>query len=133
MKLHYSILRFHPIQSHVKQLAQFNDTYAPITSHADSIILGILFHEPSLDFREFRYTFDLSHFSEVCPDMDVRMIERLLRGIKEDVESKEFETKPFDIEEYTRFWINDFCFGEIKRVEYDELNETIKLIDKEYL
>ena len=42
-------------------------------------------------------------------------------------------SKPFDIEEYTRFWLNDFCFGDVEREEYRDLDETIYRICKTYL
>lgn len=111
MKLHYSILRFHPIAS----------SSTPIT-------LGILFHEPSLDFREFRYTHDLSRLSQLYPDVDIEIVEKLLRGIREDIKSERFYSKGFDTEDYTRFYINDFHFGDIERVECNDLDEMIEQI-----
>jgi hypothetical protein len=116
MKLHYSILK-----------------YAPITSSASPIILGILFHEPSLDYREFRFTTDHSRLSKLTPAVDVEMVEKMLRGIREDIESERFDRKGFDIEEYTRFWINDFRFDGVETVECDVLSETIDHIFKKYL
>lgn len=109
MKLHYSILQ-----------------YAPITSSADPIILGILFHEPSLDHREFRFITDHSRLSQLAPAIDVGMVEKLLSGIKEEVEMGDWASKPFDIEDYTRFYLNDFCFSEIVCVECDCLDGAIE-------
>jgi hypothetical protein len=114
MKLHYSILKYAPIQS------------------TTSIILGILFHEPSRDRRKFIFTTDHSLLSKLAPAVDVEMVEKLLRGIQEDVTSERFDSG-FDIEDYTRFYLNDFCFGDIEWEEYVDLNGKIDRICKTYL
>ena len=64
MQLHYTLLKYAPFQS-----------TTPIT-------LGILFHEPSLNFREFQFIHDFSRLSQLYPEIDDKIVEKLLRGIK---------------------------------------------------
>ena len=106
--------------------------YAPVTSRSTHMTLGILFHEPTLEHREFRFITNLSRLSQFESEIDVAMVEKLLQGIKEDVESKRFD-KSFDIEDYTRFYLNDFCFESIETIEYDVLGEVIEGIVKTYI
>jgi hypothetical protein len=115
-ELHYSILK-----------------YSPITPHTTPITLGILFHKPSLDHSEFRFTTDHSRLSKLTPAVDVEMVEKMLRGIREDIESERLGRKGFDIEDYTRFYLNDFSFGDIETLECDDLDEMIARIGQECL
>lgn len=102
--------------------------YAPLQSSI-SIPLGILFHEPTFDHREFRHITDFSKLNTNCPELDISMIKKLLIGIKEQVES----AGHFTIEDFTRFYLNDFRFEEIKWEEYGDLDGTIERICKRYL
>jgi hypothetical protein len=88
--------------------------------------LGIIFREPHLDHRELRFTHDLSRLSQIDPELDLGIVQKLLVGIKEEVEQMSAGEKAFDIEEYTRFYLNDFCFSEIVCVKYDCLDNAIE-------
>lgn len=114
--LHYSILK-----------------YAPITSRSTYMTLGILFHEPSLDHREFRFTHDLSRLSQIDPELDLGLVQKLLVGIKEEVEQRSVGEKAFDIEDYTRFYINAFYFEGVQTVKYDVLDDAIEDVSKTYI
>lgn len=103
--------------------------YAPIATRSTSIILGVLFHEPSFDHRDFRYIADFTKLKTMCPEIDVKMLEKLLVGIKEQVKTAE----SFDIEDFTRFYLNDFRFEDIEWEEYGDLDGTIERIVKSYL
>lgn len=104
--------------------------YAPISRKVEKIVLGVLFHEEEIDHREFRHIDDFSRLAQFDDALDLKMIEKLLRGIKDEVESDEFKHKSFDIDEYTRFYINDYYFEDTKYVRYDTLDGMIEEIAK---
>ena len=100
MQLHYSIFKY------------------------KSVPLGIIFHEPFIDYRAFKYTNNISHISQLTTEFDLAVIEKLLAGIKEDVEQKD----AFDIEEFTRFYLNDFYFEEMQIVCCDDIENMVAYI-----
>ena len=105
MQLHYSIFKY------------------------KTIPLGIIFHEPFIDYRAFQYTHDISRLSQLATEFDLDIVEKLLEGIKEEVEHKD----AFDIEEFIRFYINDFHFEEIQIVCCDNIENMIAYLAKFHL
>ena len=94
-----------------------------------SIPLGVLFHEPTFVHRAFKYIPDLHKFEVLCTEIDVKIVEKLLVGIKEQVEA----AKSFNIEDFIRFYLNDFHFEEMRCEEYGDLDGTIERIVKSSL
>ena len=103
-------------------------SYSPFALPGENVDLGILFCKEKQDYREFRFRKDLSELAKFGDMVDIAMVEKLLYGIKEEVESEKYEHKVFDIDEYTRFFINDFCFGETKMMKYDDWDRGVERI-----
>ena len=106
--------------------------YIPSPLSSERFVLGIIFHEEESDYREFRLRQYLSPLSQLDAEIDIGLVEKLLRGIKEEVESKTL-SKPFDIEEFIRFYLNAYRFEGTKTVKYEVLDESIESITQFYL
>jgi hypothetical protein len=98
----------------------------------DSIVLGVLFHEKEQNFKTFMYREDLAPMHALAPFVYMDIIHKLLQGIKHDVESDVHSKKEFDIQEYTRFYLNSYRFTEIETIQYENLQQTIDRITKEF-
>lgn len=106
--------------------------YVPSYTQSEQFVLGILFHDEELDYRKFRFRQDVSHLLQLDSELDIELVKKLLHGIKEEVEA-ESPDKPFDIEDFTRFYLNAFRFTETKTIKYDVLEETIESVAHSYL
>lgn len=96
--------------------------HAPLSGATTN--LGILFVEESLNYHKFWFPEAIG----VSSELPANIIQKLLVGIKDEVES---HTDTFDISEYTRFFINDFKFQHYS-VSYQDLQKTINEICNEY-
>ena len=111
----YSVLKYCPLNKY----SRFD---APLTG----VTLGIIFHEEKTGYREFRHTQDYAVLSKMEPDIDAIITEKLLTGIKAEVEKPVSHT--FEIEEFTKFYLNDFRFTPPQKEKYDDLMGTIQQI-----
>lgn len=102
--------------------------YAPYSCPRKAINLGVIFYEEELNYREFRFCDNFSCISKFDDEIDADIVEKLMRGIKEDVEGEMYSLKTFDIDEYIRYYINDFCFERTKTIKYEKLEETIESV-----
>ena len=90
------------------------------------IVLAILFHEPFVDYREFKHIEDVSCVLKLDSGFDEEILKKLLRGINEQIK----QPAPFEIEEFTRFYLNDFHFEEMQIACCDSIeNMVIYLTD----
>lgn len=106
--------------------------YSPSKVAGEKINLGIIFSDMESDYKEFRYTKRFSRLSTFDDEIDISMVKKLLQSISDDVFGNIFTYNSFDIDQYTRFFVNDFTFEKPKLIEYDDLNETIKKLHKTY-
>jgi len=60
------------------------------------------------------------------------MVKELLKQIKEDVEGTLFSYDSFDIDDYVKFYINDFWFEKPKQIVYEDLTEVLDSLYKTY-
>lgn len=111
----YSVLKYCPLNKY----SRFD---APLTG----VTLGIIFHEEQTGYREFRHTQDYTILSKIEPDIDSIITEKLLMGIKAEVEKP--VSHAFEIEEFTKFYLNDFRFTPPQKEKYDDLMEAIQQI-----
>ena len=113
--------------------------YAPIARgrRSEKVALGVLFQEEASGHREFRFTEDLSRLEKFDDELDMKLIEKLLHGIKEEIESDQYKyyrtSDTFDIDDYTRFYINDYCFEDVQYVRCDDVDMEIDKITSRYL
>ena len=98
--------------------------YSPFAA-TEKITLGILFFEEQKNYRMFKVLADFDKWPNIADDVPVEMLKKLLYGIKEEAESKIYQTKTFDIEDYIRFYLNAFRFDGVQTVKYDDLDKSI--------
>ena len=106
--------------------------YSPSTVAGEKINLGIIFYEEDINYREFRFTKNFARLTKFDDEIDVKLVKKLMSGIKEEVEAEIYDYKPFDIDKYIQYYINDFCFERTKTIKYDDLEDTIERLNKTY-
>lgn len=106
--------------------------YSPLRIAGEYINLGIIFDAGKDEYREFRYSKKISRVTNFDDELDAEVIKQLLRRIKEDVEGNLLTTNYFDINEYTKFFVNAFCFEKPRQISYEDLGETVESLYKLY-
>lgn len=86
-----------------------------------TIPLGIIFHSPEAGMQTFIYAEDLSRIAELDDEINLKLVRCLLLGIKEDIESQQ----NFSIQEFTKYYVNDFHFDDEQIVQTEDVDETI--------
>lgn len=105
--------------------------YIPSKLSGEVINLGILFSDASNGFNEFKFTKNFSRILSFDDSLCKKTLFALLKGIQEEVDEKVNDTK-FDIDEYTRYYINEFCFDKPIMIKYDSLDEVRNSLFKSY-
>lgn len=106
--------------------------YSPSTISGEKINLGIIFYEEDINYREFRFSKNFSRLSKFDDEIDIKLVKKLMAGIKEEVEAEIYDYKLFDIDKYIQYYINDFCFESTKTIKYDDLEDMIERLNKTY-
>lgn len=84
------------------------------------------------NYREFKYSKKFSRLSTFDDEIDISMVKKLLQSISDDVSGNLFTYNKFDIDQYTKFFVNDFSFEKPKLIEYDDMEEIVKKLHKTY-
>ena len=111
--LEYSVLRYSP-------------------STGERINLGILFNEQQMHFMDFKFTKSLTRLSRFDDEININMVRLLLASIKEEVEGSIFDYKEKSINEFIKFYDNDFSFDPPLSITYEELNSTMERLMQVY-
>ena len=106
--------------------------YSPSTVSGEKINLGIIFYEEERNYREFRFSKNFSRLTKFDDEIDVKLVKKLMHGIKEEVEAEKYDYRVFDINKFIQYYINDFCFESVKTIKYDILEEMIERLNKTY-
>ena len=106
--------------------------YSPSSIAGEKINLGIIFCDMESGYREFKYSRKFSRLTTFDDEIDLSMVKKLLQGIADDVEGNLFTYNKFDIEQYTKFFVSDFCFEKPKSIYYDDLKEMMERLHKTY-
>lgn len=106
--------------------------YSPSTVSGEKINLGIIFFDEEKQYREFRYSKKFSRLSSFDDEINISLVRKLLQSIKDEVEGNLFTYSKFDIDEYTKYYVNDFCFEKPKSIKYDVLDDMIERLHKAY-
>lgn len=101
--------------------------YSPSNVSGEKINLGIIFYDVASGYSEFKYSKKLSRLSNFDDEIDVVIVKKLLQSIAEDVISMQF-----DIEQYTKYFVNDFSFDKPKLIQYTDLDDMIIRLYKTY-
>lgn len=114
-ELHYSVFRYSPLITEGEKF---------------SVVLGILFSSPSEHYCTFQINENLSYHNLCFYGIEEQCITKLLYAIKGEVE--EAHPEQFDIEEYIRFYINDFCFDKVRTAPLGAIDVVVKNICKSH-
>ena len=106
--------------------------YSPSTVAGEKINLGIIFYDEENNYRKFKYSKKFARLSSFDDEINLNLVKKLLQSIKDDVEGNLFTYDKFDIEEYTRYYVNDFSFDKPKMIKYDVLEEMVERLNKTY-
>ena len=106
--------------------------YSPSSVTGEKINLGIVIYDELLKIREFRYTKKYKRISSFDDEVDITAVKSLLQDIKDDVETSIISAEDFDVEEYIKYYNNDFAFDVPKRIEYVNFDEAIERLYKIY-
>lgn len=115
-----------------KQLKYSVLRYSPSTVSGEAINLGILFAEEDTGFRDFVYIKKFARLSKFDDTVPILKVKEFLKGIKEDIEPTIFNQN-FNIDQYTKYYINDYYFDRPKTIEYSVLEDAVLRIHKTYL
>ncbi len=88
--------------------------YPSIMDDDNSTVVGIAFYNRDGDYAGLSYRHDLPLLHD---DIDMEMVYDLLEGI--DIELHAAEN--FNLQEYTRHFVNNFRFTEIRTVDVDDM------------
>lgn len=106
--------------------------YSPTVISGEQINLGIIFDAPEDNYREFRCTKKFNRLISFDDELDINIVKALMKNIKEDVEGTVLSAGVFDIDNYVKFFINDFHFEKPKKILYDDINEVVESVNKTY-
>lgn len=106
--------------------------YSPSTVAGEKINLGIIFFDEQNDRREFKYSKKFARLANFDDEINIAIVKKLLQTIKDEVEGNLFTYDKFDIEEYTKYYVNDFSFDKPKVIKYDVWEEMIERLNKTY-
>lgn len=106
--------------------------YSPSTVAGEKINLGIIFYDEESNFREFKYTKKFSRLTSFDDEIDLNLVKKLLLGIRDEVVGNLFTYEKFDIDKYTEYFINDFCFDKPKMIKYDNIEDIVERLNKIY-
>lgn len=117
----------------MKKIMQYSVLrYSPRQITGEQINLGIIFDAPDDNYREFRWTKKFNRLTAFDDEVDVSVVKTLLQNIKEDVEGTVLSAGVFDIEQYVKFYINDYHFEKPKKILYDDIHEIVESLNKTY-
>ena len=106
--------------------------YSPSTVAGEKINLGIIYSEENEKYRKFWHIQKFSRVANFDDEIDIKTVKKLLKSIEAEVVGDVYTYDHFDIEEYTKYFINDFCFEKPKTIKYESLDDTIEMLNKTY-
>lgn len=106
--------------------------YSPSIISHDTLTVGILFDNVTTSQREFHAIKKLNRLSAIDDAVDVTEAKKYLESINNDVKSTFFNNQ-FNIEDYIRFFVNEYHFGPVKEVEVADGEEFVAFTKKAYM
>ena len=106
--------------------------YSPSRVAGEHINLGIIFDAPNDNYLEFRYVRKYARLAAFDDEINIDNVKILLRNIKDDILGNIFIGNTFDIDDYVKFYINDFCFEKPKTIAYDDVKEVVDTLHRSY-
>lgn len=106
--------------------------YSPSSVAGEKINLGIVVYDDLLGVREFRYTKKFKRLASFDDEIDLKNVKLLLKDIKEELEVSLISDTDFNVENYIKYYNNDFSFDSPKRLEYTSFDETLNQLYRIY-
>lgn len=97
----------------------------------ERINLGILFSEESTGYHSFYYTKNFNRLKSFDDDLDKSVVKTLLAGIEKEI-SDYWNEYQSNIEEFIKFYINDYRFETTQAIVYEDLYETVNDLIRVY-
>ena len=105
--------------------------YMPSQLSGEKINLGILFSEENTGYHSFYYTKNFQRIKNFDDELDKKTLRNFLEEIKEETES-EWDKKRFNIDEFVKFYINNFYFEKTASIIYEDLESMVESLKKSY-
>ena len=106
--------------------------YIPSSISGEAINLGMVFVDTESGARDFYYTKKLKRVLEFDDTIDKNNIEFLLSSIQTDVRGHVYSNSDFNIEDFVRFYCNQYRFDKPQKLMYDDFEEQILNLKKTY-
>ena len=108
-------------------------SYYPSFILTDSMTIGLLFHCVHDDQREFVHTSNWNRLKSFDDELNLEFVKAFLKDISNSIEPNLLNTKPFNLKEFTKFYVNEYKFSKVHRVEVGSAAEFIETSKKIYL
>ena len=105
--------------------------YSPSAVADERINLGMVVYDELLNISKFRYTKQFRRINSFDDEIDISAVKHILQDIKDEIEGTHADT-PMDVENFIRYYDNDFAFDSPKMIEYDDFDETFDRLFKIY-
>ena len=100
----------------------------------ECLCIGMLFHNLTTGKRDFRSMTNFKRFQSFDDEADVDFLKAYLSGIKQQVEENIFNyNKDFSISDFTKIYVNEFRFSDVKTIEVAEDEDYVENLTKMYL
>jgi len=99
----------------------------------ECLYIGMLYNNVTTGQRNFRYISNFNRFKSFDDKANINFIKTYLKGIKTQVENDVFNYSSFDINEFTKIFVNEFRFTNIMKMEVDENEDYVENLTKLYL
>lgn len=101
--------------------------YYPSIVTDENINVGILFHNIDRNERYFYITRNWKRLEGFDDELDVEFIKEYLAGMKAQVENSLFNLDAsFSVRDFTRFYVNELRFSEVRSARTDDVDEFIQ-------
>ncbi len=107
--------------------------YRPSIISGETINLGVLFDAQDGVHLEFKHIKKYSRVASFDDELDLDRLKSLISGIRDDVSGTLFTKEQFDIDNYVKFFINDFSFDKPQLFKYSKWDDAVTQLYKSYL
>ena len=109
-------------------------SYYPSFITNENVNLGVLFYVVENNYASFYSIKRWERVRAFDDEVDIDFMKDYLKGLSQDVESNLFNYQnKFNIEEFVRYYVNEYKFSNIQTVETDEVDIFIDETKKMYL
>ena len=109
-------------------------SYYPSFLTNENINIGILFELPEENETFFYHTKKWNRVASFDDEIDINFLKDYLKGIAKEVSTNIINyQKKFNIEEYIKYYVNEFKFSKIQIIDAEDPYDFIEQTKKVYL